>query len=128
MDKQTHIIFIMGLFIFILFIGGDWMKDTLVYMDSNSLDSIDIYGDIMKGSPKVIEGLAPNSVHPASGDPASDDPAPMASGDPASGDIAYDLDLLANWRKEQDQNYAGLSDRFEQTTNSTKYMNMIKGY
>jgi len=124
MDKQTHIIFIMSLFIFILFIGKDWMKDTLISMDANSLDGIDIYADIMKSVPKkVIEGLAPNSLN---GHPSQ--PAPP----PPTMNNNIETDILTTWRTTQTFNYntslLNEPNSFEQTTNNMKYMNKIKGY
>lgn len=124
MDKQTHIIFIMSLFIFILFIGKDWMKDTLISMDANSLDGIDIYADIMKSAPKkVIEGLAPNSLNDHPSQPAP--PPPTMNNN-------IETDILTTWRTTQTFNYntslLNEPNSFEQTTNNMKYMNKIKGY
>jgi hypothetical protein len=124
MDKQTHIIFIMSLFIFILFIGKDWMKDTLISIDANSLDGIDIYADIMKSAPKkIIEGLAPNSLNGR----------PNQSAPPQSTmNNNIETDILTTWRTTQTFNYntslLNEPNSFEQTTNNMKYMNKIKGY
>jgi len=124
MDKQTHIIFIMSLFIFILFIGKDWMKDTLISIDANSLDGIDIYADIMKSAPKkIIEGLAPNSLNGRPNQSAP--PQPTMNNN-------IETDILTTWRTTQTFNYntslLNEPNSFEQTTNNMKYMNKIKGY
>ena len=124
MDKQTHIIFIMSLFIFILFIGKDWMKDTLISIDANSLDGIDIYADIMKSAPKkIIEGLAPNSLNGRPNQSAP--PQPTMNNN-------IETEILTTWRTTQTFNYntslLNEPNSFEQTTNNMKYMNKIKGY
>lgn len=127
MDKQTHLIFIMSLFIFILFIGNDWMKDTLIAMDDNSYSGIDLYSDIMKSAPKkIVEGLAPHSVQPYI--------QPVQSNQVIQKEPENDMemDILTTWKNTNKFNYntailAGKTS-FAQTTNNNKYYEKIKGF
>ena len=127
MDKQTHLIFIMSLFIFILFIGNDWMKDTLIAMDDNSYSGIDLYSDIMKSAPKkIVEGLAPHSVQPSD---QSDKLTQVMQNTPNNN---MEMDILTTWKNTSKFNYntATLAGKnsFTQTTNNNKYYEKIKGF
>ena len=98
------------------------MQDSLISSDESSINGLDIYGDLLKSYPKVVESLAPNSLKntPNESDINSDKVSEKNN----------EFDILTIWRNTQNFNYndAPLENNdFEQTSNHTKYMEIILG-